>query len=136
MPCGIADKAVTSLAAEGIDAPMRAVVDAVWRLAEERWGSDGAERTDAAWRQSPDDMAAFTRDPGSSVASTASSGSVRLTGRLAEAGVRAGLAVDERKPDWLRVPARMGADCGTDERHLAEIARNVNDLRRTAVPAE
>jgi homocysteine S-methyltransferase len=30
----------------------------------------------------------------------------------------------------------LGGCCGTDERHLAEIARNVNGLRRRAVPAE
>ncbi|MCB0995379.1 MAG: lipoyl synthase, partial [Acidimicrobiales bacterium] len=35
---------------------------------------------------------------------------VRLRGRLAEAGVGRGLAVDTRKPDWLRAPARLGPE--------------------------
>jgi lipoic acid synthetase len=110
VPCGIDDKAVTSLRAEGIDVTMSEVVDAVWRLAADRWGAGGAERADLAWRQRPEDLAPFTRGRDQQVGATAVSGSVRLTGRLAEAGVRSGLAVDERKPPWLRVPARMGED--------------------------
>ena len=38
VPCGIADRPVTSLAEEGIDVSMRDVVDVVARLAAERWG--------------------------------------------------------------------------------------------------
>jgi lipoic acid synthetase len=53
VPCGIDDKAVTSLRAEGIDVTMSEVVDAVWRLAADRWGAGGAERADLAWRQRP-----------------------------------------------------------------------------------
>nr|WP_283250981.1 lipoyl synthase [Rhabdothermincola salaria] len=34
--------------------------------------------------------------------------SLRLRGRLAEAGVAGGLAVRDRKPDWLRAPVRLG----------------------------
>ena len=41
VPCGIADKAVTSLAAEGIDVTMREVVDAVAARAVERVGRRG-----------------------------------------------------------------------------------------------
>jgi lipoic acid synthetase len=107
VPCGIDDKAVTSLGNEGIDVVMREVVDVVWRLAAARWGTHGAERADLAWRERPADLAPFTRNQGGRPEASAASGSVRLTGRLAEAGVRAGLAVDERKPPWLRVPARM-----------------------------
>jgi lipoyl synthase len=39
VPCGIADKQVTSLRAEGIDVTMRQVVDAFARRAAERWGA-------------------------------------------------------------------------------------------------
>ncbi|MET0664804.1 MAG: lipoyl(octanoyl) transferase LipB, partial [Acidimicrobiales bacterium] len=50
VPCGIADKGVTSLAAEGVDVSMREVVDAVAARAAERWGTDGWDRADVAWR--------------------------------------------------------------------------------------
>jgi lipoyl synthase len=74
VPCGIRDKSVTSLAAEGVRASMRDVVDAVVRRAAARWGPQ-VERQDVSWRRS-----------------------LPLTG----------LAVDARKPPWLRVKAEMG----------------------------
>jgi lipoic acid synthetase len=49
VPCGIPDKAVTSLAREGVRATMRDVVDAVVEVATDRWGS--VARQDAAWRR-------------------------------------------------------------------------------------
>jgi lipoic acid synthetase len=49
VPCGIADRGVTSLAAEGVRASMRDVVDAVARRAAQRWGV--AERHDVAWER-------------------------------------------------------------------------------------
>src|SRR5207253_10065622 len=48
VPCGIADKTVTSLAAEGVAASMADVVDGVVARAAERWGGGHAERQDAA----------------------------------------------------------------------------------------
>jgi lipoic acid synthetase len=53
VPCGIRDKRVTSLAAEGIDVDMRAAVDAVVARAVERWGHDGHDRQDVAWQRPP-----------------------------------------------------------------------------------
>ncbi len=69
VPCGIADKAVTSLAAEGIDVSMRQVVDAVAARAVERWAVDGRagdhwERHDVVWRHRPDDLSPFSRGEG------------------------------------------------------------------------
>src|SRR5439155_16074060 len=93
VPCGIAEYGVTSLAAEGVDATMHDVVDAVIA----RWGAD--ERQDVAWHLAPADLSAFTRNNGTSV---------RLLGRLRDAGVEGGLAIEERKPDHLRVKADMG----------------------------
>ncbi len=61
VPCGIADRAVTSMAAEGTRAEMHDVVDAVAGRAATLWGRDGFERQDVAWRVRPSDMAAFTR---------------------------------------------------------------------------
>ena len=53
VPCGIRDKTVTSLRAEGIDVTMRAVVDAVAARAAARWGREGWERHDVAWARPP-----------------------------------------------------------------------------------
>ncbi|HEX6597423.1 MAG TPA: lipoyl synthase [Acidimicrobiales bacterium] len=83
VPCGIPDKTVTSLAAEGLDVPMRTVVDAVVARATERWGAGRVERADVAWREGG-------------------------AGRFREAGLGEGLTIGERKPAWLRVQADMG----------------------------
>jgi lipoic acid synthetase len=102
VPCGIPDKAVTSLAAEGVHVAMSTVVDAVVSRAARLWGDDGErlERQDVAWRVAPTDLSAFTR-----------AGS-RLEGRLAQAGVdpAAGVALAEPKPRWLRAKAVMGPE--------------------------
>ena len=106
VPCGIPDKGVTSLAAEGIRVTMGEVVDAVVSRAAERWGGGeggvAVERQDVAWHVRPGDLSAFSRADGGAP--------VRLLGRLAEAGVdpSGGLAVGERKPPWLRVKADLG----------------------------
>ena len=41
---------MTSLAAEGVDVPMREVVDAVVARAASGWGDDRVDRQDVAWR--------------------------------------------------------------------------------------
>jgi lipoic acid synthetase len=99
VPCGIPDKAVTSLAAEGVPVAMSTVVDAVMARASRVWGE--AERQEVAWRVAPSDLSAFTR-----------AGPSRLEGRLAEAGVdaAAGVALTEPKPRWLRAKAVMGPE--------------------------
>jgi lipoyl synthase len=110
VPCGIADRPVTSLAEEGIDVSMREVVDVVTRHAARAWGrpSSLAERQDVAWRHRPDDLSAFSRGQGSGVlVRTAddhgvSPQPVRMMGRLQHAGVQGGLTVRTRKPEWLR----------------------------------
>jgi lipoic acid synthetase len=64
VPCGIADKAVTSLAAEGIDVDMADVVDAVVARAATRWGDGRIQRTDVAWdRDVPEGLPVATRKP-------------------------------------------------------------------------
>ena len=61
MPCGITGLGVTSLAAEGIDASMREVVDLVASRASEVWAPHGrVDRADVAFRTAPGDMAQFT----------------------------------------------------------------------------
>jgi lipoic acid synthetase len=121
VPCGITDKAVTSLAGEGVDVPMRRVVDAIVARAGSGWGYERTERLDVAWRVAPSDLAPFTRGEGPGAptaggsrpeAGRPASQPVRLLGRLAQAGVDldAGVALDERKPEWMRVKARMGEE--------------------------
>ncbi|HEX7168127.1 MAG TPA: lipoyl synthase [Acidimicrobiales bacterium] len=123
VPCGIADKAVTSVAAEGCAATMREVVDAVGSRAASLWGRDGVERQDAAWTIRPDDLSPFTR--GAGAGAQVSEQPVRLLGRLAAAGVDSSTAlpVRERKPEWLRVKA----DMGPEYRQLRRTMRS-NDL--------
>lgn len=129
VPCGIADKPVTSLAAEGVPVDMRRVVDTVVARAAATWGVDRVERQDVAWRVRREELAPFTRreepsggraePPGGPPAGdppapgrAAHAEPVRLLGRLAEAGVDASSAVPigSRKPEWLRVPTRLGED--------------------------
>lgn len=127
VPCGIPDKAVTSLALEGVDASMKDVVDVVAGLAAQRWGVAGHERADVVWRERATDLAPFSRGsgPGATVgrvgharpaaSSTASTGRpagqpVRLLGRLAEAGVGAGLDIADRKPDHAKARFRITDD--------------------------
>lgn len=97
VPCGIADREVTSLQAEGAGVSMAEAVEAVFAVAGRRWGAGRpVERQDAA-------MPGATSQP------------VRLLGklgRLAEAGVdpAAGLPLEARKPPWLRAKAHMGPE--------------------------
>ncbi|MEO1062012.1 MAG: lipoyl synthase [Actinomycetota bacterium] len=111
VPCGIDDKPVTSLAAEGLDVEMRQVVDVVSRLAGERWGGGAIERHDVVWKHRASDLSPFSRGRGSGeVVKDHGAGNVRLTGRLAQAGVTEGLQIATRKPEWLRVKAKMGSE--------------------------
>ena len=119
VPCGIADKAVTSLRAEGVDASMAEVVDVVVARAAQRWGAGGHDRHDVVWRHRDSDLAPFSLGAGPGELAgkvpldqqAVSEGtSVRLLGRLAEAGVPQGLAIGERKPEWMRAKAKFGPE--------------------------
>ncbi len=128
--CGLTGMAVTSLAEEGIDATMRDVVDVVARLAARRWGDGTAERQDVAWRQQPSDLSLFSRGagPGQAIrsgadhltAGRAEGVSVRLTGRMAEAGVTDGLSISSRKPEWLRPKVHHGPEVLAMKRTVRE----------------
>jgi lipoyl synthase len=113
VPCGIADKGVTSLAAEGVPATMREVVDAVAARAVARWGTGGSDRADVVWRHRPEDLAPFSR--GEAPAST------RRGVRLAEAGVTEGLAISTRKPEWMRAPLRLTREVSTVRRTMRDL---------------
>ena len=101
VPCGIRDKQVTSLRAEGVDATMREVVDAVTARAVERWGADGWDRQDVT-----DFSGHLAPNTGLGRPENLS----KVTVRLRKAGVTQGVALRERKPAWLRAKVRMGPD--------------------------
>jgi lipoic acid synthetase len=108
VPCGLRDYGVTSIANESAAVPMRDVVDAVVERARARWGP-AIDRQDVAWK-----------DPSPRPAGHP----VKLLGRLAQAGVDTArtVAIDERKPDWLRVKA----DMGPEYRRLKRTMRNLD----------
>ncbi|HUR77381.1 MAG TPA: lipoyl synthase [Acidimicrobiales bacterium] len=99
--CGIRDYPVTSLAAEGVEVSMRDVADVVMRLV----GS--TDRAEVAWYHRPTDLSAFSR-----AHAEGATAPVRLIGRLNAAGVdtSTSLAIEQRKPEWLRVKANFGAE--------------------------
>jgi len=126
VPCGIGDRPVTSLAEEGIDVTMREVVDVVARLAAERWGDDApgdvaVERQDVAWKHDADgrDLSAFSRGEGAGEQVKLVSG--RAAARLEAAGVTSGLAIETRKPDWLRPRVSHGDEVLTLKRTIREL---------------
>ena len=97
VPCGITDRGVTSLHAEGIDVPFGAVVDVfVARLAA--CSPTGACSATTSM-QGPAEV------PGEPVARERP-----LLRRLRQAGVapEEGLDIGQRKPEWLPVPVRIG----------------------------
>ncbi len=128
VPCGIADRPVTSLAAEGLDVPMSEVVDAVVARAAHLWGFGQVDRSDVAWKVADSDLAPFTRGEGpGEIVRPVADGSVpvrMLDRRLAQAGVdpAAGLPVDARKPEWLRARARLGPEYRALRKVVSELS--------------
>ena len=96
VPCGIADRAATSLQAEGVDVPMDAVIEAFVTRACDVFGRGEGEQAGVV--QGP---AGGATGPGAERP---------LLRRLRQAGVvpEAGVALEERKPAWVRVPVRIG----------------------------
>lgn len=134
IPCGIRDKAVTSLAAEGISAGMADVVAVLARRAAGRWAPDGVvdrQEVDFGPRRllSSGTLTSGSRSSGPTAESSAPGGRLRI--RLRQAGVDpdGGLALAERKPSWLRVPARMGDD-------FLDLRRTMRDLDLVTVCEE
>jgi lipoyl synthase len=109
VPCGISDKEVTSLAAEGVETTMAEVVDLLAHHASLRWSGGGSvERQDVGGLRP--DTAATTTTVAAPIPGAPSGERLRV--RLRRAGVDPdrGRPLTERKPPWLRVPARMGDD--------------------------
>ncbi len=134
VPCGIADATVTSLLQESCEADMEAVADAVASRAGALWGSGGVDRADVVWRHRPTDLSPFSREAAdmSSTAAAAeagANGSLRLHGRLAEAGVADVMPVRSRKPEWMRRP--LAASVAT-----SSVRNTVRDLDLVTVCEE
>jgi lipoyl synthase len=101
VPCGIADRGVTSMARVlGYAPALRAVTDRVVARFAEAFGFDAVEREDVAWKAPA--VVAPTADGGAPVVSP-----VRLLGRLAAAGVEADPEVGAHRPEWMRVRAHF-----------------------------
>ncbi len=140
VPCGIADKAVTSLFAEGIGTTMAEVVDGVVAAAASRWAPaggtpefqrvvDGAgagpANSDLPAAPSSQQIGQDQPDPVAVPVSLGHrpTGERSLDRRLRRSGVdpAAGLPLRQRKPPWLRVPVAMGTgyrELRHDLRHL------------------
>ncbi len=135
VPCGITEKGVTSLAAEGITASMHEVVDVVARHATTMWAPDGhVDRSDVVWRHAADgsDLAQFSRSAaqgrptvasnGPETASPSASVSPQRRARLTEAGVTEGLQISERKPSWAKGKMHLTPEYTSIKRTMRDLS--------------
>ena len=109
VPCGIPDKGVTSLAAEGIDISTEKLVEVVSRhLAVQLAPTRDVVSSHVAFRHAATDLSAFSRGegPGEAVKPARAGVPVQLGRRLDQAGVTDGLDLSTRKPEWMRVKLR------------------------------
>ena len=108
VPCGIADRSVTSLRALlGRPIEMRDVADVVIEEMAAALGAATVERQDVAWRERPEDLSAFSRGEGTSAPAGTP---VRLLSRLEAAGVEASGEPSFRRPEWMKVRANLGGE--------------------------
>jgi lipoic acid synthetase len=123
VPCGIADRGVTSLARLlGDRAPStRDVVDRLVTAFADRFGYEAVERQDVAWKRLREDRREERREERPEhVAALSGAGAaggsggherpVRLLRRLEVAGVEAVADDSFRRPEWMRVKARLGPE--------------------------
>jgi lipoic acid synthetase len=115
IPCGIDEYPVTSIAAEGIEISMQDFTAVVARHAADTWGNGEMERQDVAWKQTPDDLSAFSRGEGPGQP-------VRMLSRLARAGVEDSIPLSERKPDWIRPHVKHGEEVLTLKKTLRDLS--------------
>ncbi len=103
VPCGIADRGVTSLRTEGLDVSMLAVIEAFVARAASAFGDGEVQRADVV--HGPTGEASSYREGPTSAPERP------LLRRLRQAGVapEEGIAITERKPEWVRVPLRIGS---------------------------
>ncbi len=117
VPCGIADKPVTSLETEGISVSMEDVVDAFVRLGAAAFDDGTFFHQSVGFRRQErsSQMSDGGLIPGPMIV-RASSGpesySSNLSKRMDRAGLNAEhfLTISSRKPEWLRAKANMGPE--------------------------
>lgn len=122
VPCGITDGGVTSVRAQGSSASLREVADAVVDAFVGHWAPCRHDRSDTVWRspsegstdpgpQGGPDLSPFSRGLAPAAGAAGPNGpgenahegtSLRMQGRLEEAGVTQAVRITERKPPWMR----------------------------------
>jgi lipoic acid synthetase len=141
VPCGIADKAVTSLAAEGVAATMAEVVDAVVAVTATHWAPAGelvdfqrvVDGAGVGELRLPEEQSPVqsSSTPAPVTLGHRPGNERSLDRRLRRSGVdpAAGLSLRERKPSWLRVPVTMGTG-------FQELRHDLRDLDLVTVCEE
>jgi lipoyl synthase len=119
IPCGIADRGVTSLSAEGFDVPKEEVMEAFVARATSAFGGGISDRQDVARRA--------TRKLAG--ASDSMEGPALQPSSRSTMGSDANVTVTRRKPEWLRVPMHV-----SDK--YASLAKTVNHLKLATVCEE
>jgi len=119
VPCGITDRAVTSLRAEGVDVPLASVTEAFIARATATFGTGAVDRQ------------SVMTGPATPVGGGPVPVERPLLRRLHQAGVTpgSGLQISHRKPEWLRVPVRMGQE-------YLSLGKTVHDLGLATVCEE
>ena len=112
VPCGIADKPVTSLAEEGVDVSMAQVVDIVARHAADVWGGGAIERQDVAWKHRPDDLSPFSRGEGAGAAVRTAADHGRRWRAASRRGMLRPGCEQAGVSDGLRSPHASPSGCG------------------------
>jgi lipoic acid synthetase len=134
VPCGIADRGVTSLRAEGLQMPFSTVIEALLARASEMFGRGAVDRHDVISGPGAGARAGAGAGAGAGAAAGPGGGvpvERPLLRRLRQAGVapESGLQISQRKPEWLRVPVRMGKE-------YLSLGKTVHDLGLATVCEE
>jgi lipoic acid synthetase len=104
---------------------MHQVVDAITAEFAREFGYQDVNRQDVVWREHPNDLSAFSRtaEPVSIAPARPATSSIRLLGRLKEAGVA---APEEdptfRRPSWMKVKADLGPGYRETKRLMRELS--------------
>jgi lipoyl synthase len=118
VPCGISDRGVTSLRAEGVEATWSEVADVFVARAAQAFGHTTLDRHDVHSGPTTFDHSGSDEER-------------PLIRRLRQAGVtpETALPLAERKPSWLRIPVRMGKE-------YTSLGKTIHDLGLVTVCEE